>query len=311
MKTIFRIDPAARKLDRFRYRIRCPRCGNQKRKCYVDVALDVYYCFHCEAGRRDRFSALCRRLGIDPPGRRHVDHLADLVIGRQRTERRCSWPEGTVSFDAAPSWMRRAAEAYFVRRRVPLRAALAFGVRLAEEGRYAGRMILPIFDESGRLVWFQTRTLSDVEPKKYMNAPGPKPDLAIFGRPWARRLSGPLVVTEGIAGAMRLLWLGRPAVSVLGSVVDGRDVTAYMIAHGFSRAIVMYDRGKEREGRRMAATIPFPAAVVTPWDDLADPTDDELLSVVDEAAAVEESDVVSLWRRLHEGAGRAAGDVRS
>jgi hypothetical protein len=108
------------------------------------------------------------------------------------------------------------------------------------------RVVLPVRDEAGKVIYWQARTLDKANPRKYLN---PRVDKARLA---ARYGSGPaLVLTEDLLSAYRVSRAGFEAWSLLGTKVS--DFVATRIIELDKPVAVFLD--PDKAGRENAAKI--------------------------------------------------------
>lgn len=112
------------------------------------------------------------------------------------------------------------------------------GLRLlyAPQGRYAERVIFPVFGENDAFVYFVARSVKDAEPK-YLNCPGERNGY-IFGLGDPR--GNTALIVEGVFDAFAGIKAGYPSISLFGKRINAAQCRA-IAASGVSRAVVLLD----------------------------------------------------------------------
>jgi DNA primase len=112
------------------------------------------------------------------------------------------------------------------------------------------RVVLPVRDEAGKVIYWQARTLDKANPRKYLNPRVDKARLVAKYKPLYG--SGPaLVLTEDLLSAYRVSRAGFEAWSLLGTKVS--DYVATRIIELDKPVAVFLD--PDKTGREKAAII--------------------------------------------------------
>jgi len=127
------------------------------------------------------------------------------------------------------------------------------GVCLSK-GMFAGRFVIPLHDEQGRLVGYAGRSLDDSEPKYLFpsNEKGFYKSYLLFNLHRALKTAAaddPVIVVEGFFDCMNVHQAGFPCVGLLGSSLSEQQ-EEFLAAH-FNRVILLFDG--DEAGRKAAA----------------------------------------------------------
>ena len=112
------------------------------------------------------------------------------------------------------------------------------------KGMFAGRYVIPLRDEQGRLVGYAGRSIDDTEPK-YLFPPGDKgfaKSRLLFGlhRLLEKKPASPwVVVVEGVFDAMTVEQAGYPCVGLLGSSLSKEQEE--LLCRHFDQVILLFD----------------------------------------------------------------------
>lgn len=193
-----------------------------------------------EQARRQRlleaFAALCQSALLDP--QKPAQRARDYLLGRGFEPG--SWPDLPLGFVPGESVLR------------PELLARGFSSGDIEESgvlrdsRFAGRLLIVWRDARGRIGTFAARDLSDDATEKYLYLSRehgwawPKAELIAFGLDGALpalRLSGELLLVEGLLDVLTLQTRGFPGVAAIGG--NGREVSR-------ERLIALRDLGARR-----------------------------------------------------------------
>lgn len=168
----------------------CPDCG--KAKLAVNVQKRSWQCFTCGVGGRDALSFIAKAQGLlwkdamerlltgNQTAIGRIDRL-EAELGTGQAARPTSWippavqwPETfeRVSFATEAS---RAGVAYCYRRGISMSVADAMHLGVCTRGPQAGRLVFPVLDHAGRLLFYQGRAMFDAIPgRRYIKTLGRK-----------------------------------------------------------------------------------------------------------------------------------------
>jgi len=88
-------------------------------------------------------------------------------------------------------------------------------VFIAYKGKFRGRIIIPIYDEMGNIVYFQARSLAKNPVSKYKNPPLPKNEIILNQQKFDRNKY--IIVTEGLLDAFSI---GNQGTTCLGKDIS-------------------------------------------------------------------------------------------
>lgn len=121
-----------------------------------------------------------------------------------------------------PDSMKDAVKGFCLSRKLPMKRVKEF--RVAVSGKYRGRLVIPIYDKSKKLVYFQCRALFGQIPK-YLNSNVPKDEL-IYGMDLVD-VRKPVVVLEGPIDSMfvenSVATMGCSYSEKVQKILDGMD----------------------------------------------------------------------------------------
>jgi len=163
---------------------------------------------------------------------------------------------------------------YLAKRGYNLDRAADWRLYFAVGGKYARRIILPVF-ENGYMVYFQGRSISNDDRLRYLNPSaddGMPGDAAVFNLDVAAQYGGavPVYIFEGAFNAMAV---GSNAIALFKKTMT--DEQYYKICSTLTRnteLVICLDHGAEVEAARIGqklAAAGYPTSVVLP------PTDDD------------------------------------
>jgi len=210
--------------------VNCPECESRGgtpdtgRHLYVYGEDRGFHCFRCGWHRSKGFPA-----GVD---------VEDGDFGD--TARPLTFPTNGVEYhlrEARPATNYRRALQYLRGRDLTDEQIEGSRVLYAITGRYAERVIFPIWDSStDKILYFVARTIRRGAEPTYLNAPVPKNGYVYLAGAFPAETA---VVVEGVFDAFAVASAGIPAIALLGKSVN-RD-QAKMIGAVTKSAIVALD----------------------------------------------------------------------
>ena len=183
------------------YLIQCQFCGDaaSHNHLYINVVKRLFHCYYC--GEAGHLSSLLKQFGGNVV-------LADRIMTAPAKRKVVVEPTDFNSFlplnDGCSSkgWT---AIHYLTSRGISRTEIELYQLRYAEEGRYQGRIIIPIFEADGEeVVCFTSRSYSDQEPKYLMPHKGETRLTCaevLYGQHWVRAYRK-VVLVEGAFDAM-------------------------------------------------------------------------------------------------------------
>jgi len=167
------------------YLMACPSCG--KPKLAVNVTRRAWRCFVCGEGGRDAASLIAKIEGLRfgeamlqvMSGHRAAVGRIDVIeqtLEESKDPRRLGWipkqipfPQGfgwLIPFWPARSPVHRQAIDYAISRQWPEYAVDGMKLGICTMGRYRGRIIFPVFDPGGRIIFYQGRATWTPDPRE-------------------------------------------------------------------------------------------------------------------------------------------------
>ena len=164
----------------------CPVCKHQKRKLSLNFSKNNFKCWICDYRGRNIFS-IVRKYGSFSEREQwkalsgyveisEFQEIKDKLTESNKEEEKeiLEMPEGFKSFTApANSIYYKKAINYLYRRGLTFEDILKWKIGFCTTGDYAGRIIIPSFDNDGDLNYFIARSYEQ-HPLKYKNPPKSK-----------------------------------------------------------------------------------------------------------------------------------------
>jgi DNA primase len=235
----------------------CPQCEHHKRKLVISLEKDLFHCWVCDYG--GHISKLIRAYGSEVLWREwrriigEVDFdfdLRDFLMSAGQPPVRIGVGKLSLPIEAhqlktgVPSILAKNALHFLLKRGLTYRTIRMFNFHYAEDGKYKDRVIMPSYDEKGKLNFFVARSIftsSDI--LKYVQPNTPKEEI-IFNElmiTWER----PIVLVEGPFDAVAVNWNSIP---LLGSSLSEKSALFKKIMNYKPEVILMLDNddaGKE------------------------------------------------------------------
>ena len=215
----------------------CPFCHNPKKKFAVNVNKNAFHCWHC-GGKGRSLITLFKRLDVSPT---QLKELRSLLSEDQIK----NYVEEEVNTDLhlppgyKPLWIPNQnihylnALRYLKNRGVKGNDIIRYQMGYTMVGPYAGRIIIPSYDNNNKLNYFLARSFYE-SGLKYKNPPVSK-NVIVFENQINWKM--PLVLCEGVFDAIAIR---RNAVPLLGKFVP-RKLLKMMIKNQVKEVYVALD----------------------------------------------------------------------
>lgn len=236
---------------------KCPlHQGEGERTFHVNLGKNAFNCFSCKArGNVLDFVAAMEQCTVRDAALKlaewfQVDSAAEKPPGVSKPEstaKEVTKAKKPLVANPPLSFQLRvdAGHEYGARRGINRETLELFGAGLClSKGTFAGRFIIPLHDQEGRLVGYAGRSLDESEPKYLF----PSSDKGFYKselifnlhRALARVDAGePVIVTEGIFDCLKLWQAGYKAVAILGSSLS--ETQEHLLATNFKQIILLFD----------------------------------------------------------------------
>ena len=206
----------SQKRARDNYAFHCPFCNHKKMKLEVKLGTDSegknpWECWVCRTRGRT-IKSLLYQLKLPKEQAHEVlkfVHKGDTTFYTQNTS--VALPEEFRSInDLSPtSIMGQKLRRYLSKRGISELDILRYNIGFCDKGEYAGRIVIPSYDENNNLNFFVARTYED-NWMKYKNPEASKDIIAFENQiNWSK----PIVLVEGVFDAMAVR---RNAIPILG-----------------------------------------------------------------------------------------------
>ncbi len=207
----------SKKTSRNNYSFYCPFCNHQKRKLEVDITSGHYHCWTCNV-RGKTITTLFKKLRVDNI---LIKKLYDLLGSSQLTYNK-EYDKSSNNLELPnefiPLWIKsnspeyKNAISYLFKRGVMFSDILKYRLGYCESGSYKHKIIIPSYDEFGKLNFFTGRSYYDVD-FKHKN---PEISKDVIGFELQVNWSHPVVLVEGAFDAIAIK---RNCIPLFGKIV--------------------------------------------------------------------------------------------
>ena len=195
----------------------CPFCGNSSNLA-INIEKQVWHCWIC--GNKSRnLTSLLRKIGASKADLRELyEAIGESVPYRDIVAVETS--ELRLPSEYIPLWellkgyAHEHALRYLMEREIYEDVIRKYRLGFCSEGTYRNRIIIPSYDDTGKLTYFVARSFYDTDKWKYLNPPASK-NVAMFDNLTAWR--HPVVLCEGVFDAMAIR---MNAVPLLGKTLS-------------------------------------------------------------------------------------------
>ena len=191
----------------------CPSCGDEGYHLYFNILRNIYHCFKCGARGREK------------PERMYTDEALQEVIDVLSNKKMLHETKHTLILPRmcieVPNKSR--AMSYMHKRGVSTEKVRAMGCMISEDPAYENRIIIPTYDEKGKINFFQARGLYKFVQPKYLNPIHPKRDVLFYSDGKFIQHRPYLFIVEGIFKALKFWEIGEPAVALFGKEITSEQ----------------------------------------------------------------------------------------
>lgn len=218
----------------------CTECGDDGFHLYYNIRKHVFHCMKC--GHRGK------RIPEKEYSEAALEEMFAILQGTMDIVETQSLLILPVCEPVRPGSM---AMRYMLNRGVPRSKVDAMGCMTSTDFAYENRIIIPVYDRKGQVIFYQGRALLKSMKPKYLNPVTPKKGVLFYNMGHTLPDSLPhLYVVEGIFKALKFWELGIPAVAVFGKEITKEQ--ASMIWSRTESVTIMLDPDAFNFGIQMA-----------------------------------------------------------
>jgi len=224
----------------------CPFCHHAKMKMNVNVETGKFHCWVCDA-KGTRIYSLLKQLNVEGNVLHKIteiygnDYITIASDNEPKIELRL--PVEFVSLtkiDNSFNPIYKRAMFYLKKRGITPEDIIKYNIGYCKTGLYAGRLIIPSYDEHGTLNYFIARTVFDNEDYKYKNPPVSKDIVALENQiNWKE----PITLVEGMFDAMAVK---RNAIPIFGKFIP-KKLMAKIFQNGVTDIYIMLDADAQKQ----------------------------------------------------------------
>ena len=194
----------------------CPFCKHHKPKLEVDPKAGVWHCWTCnEKGRTP--TSILRKLHASadsiremrsyfPDGKGNIDEKSYTKVELPREYKPLSTVLSTLTY--------RQAKSYVIKRGMTEQDIIKYGIGYCEVGKYKNSIIVPSYDENGKINYFISRSFEKDPSRKY-NAPSCNKN-ELIGLEYFINWKVPVILCEGVFDAIAIK---RNAIPLFGKTI--------------------------------------------------------------------------------------------
>ena len=280
----------------------CPKCKHHKRKLSVNINKNVFKCWICDF-KGTNINRLVRRYGDAPQKAKWGELTGQVEIGQfdeiiaslfpdteEDQPEVVKLPNEFLSLaNKGRSLLSTKARNYLNRRGITDEDILFWKIGYCPSGEYAGRIIIPSFNEDGDCNYFIGRTYQS-DWRKYMNPQAAKSKI-VFNELYID-WDEDLVLTEGVFDA---IVAGKNSVPILGSSLKEQSRLFKKIIENDTPVYVALDPDAEEKASSLIQNlIKYGAEVykiqVSPYNDVGEMPKKEFLKRKEAAKPVSSED---------------------
>ena len=236
------------------YAFHCPYCHSARKKFEVSIINQSSHCWSCNRAHkklttlfkainvsRDKLSELYKLLNTQPnySGNKN-DKLqrATTVIGLPKEFIPLYKHSNTTEYKNAIHYLRN-------KRKITLSEIVKYNIGYCESGEYAKKIIIPSYDESGKLNYFVGRAYYEAESFKHKNPDVPK---NCVGHELFINWGLPLVLVEGSFDAIAVR---RNAIPLFGKTIS-EDLRKKIIENKVTQLYICLDKDAQKQALKHA-----------------------------------------------------------
>jgi DNA primase len=244
------------------YAFKCPFCTHHKNKMEISMRTtekkeNFWHCWVCGAKGKTLLSLFKK---IKAPTAK-ISELNILVVPNkayQQTEKGAlELPKEFIAFDDNEKFITdRVAQIEskhalkFLRRRgITIDDITKYNIGFCKDGKYGGRVIIPSFDELGKLNYFIARDYKDEAIQKYKNPPVASKE--IIGWELFINWDAPIILVEGIFDA---LTIKRNVIPLFGKVLHDK-LMQKLVMSSVNRIYIALDQDARRDALKQAEKL--------------------------------------------------------
>ena len=241
------------------YAFKCPFCAHHKNKLEVSLRTtakkeNFWHCWVCDAKGKTLLSLFKK---IKAPQEK-IHELNLLIVPSQKEEHispsALELPKEFISFnnineDKISQIEAKHALKFLKNRGITKDDIIKYNIGFCKEGKYQYRVIIPSYDEYGKLNYFIARDYKEPSLKKYINPPVSSKD--IIGWELYINWDAPIILVEGMFDA---LTIKRNVIPLFGKVIHGK-LMEKLVKSSVNRIYIALDNDARRDALKQAEML--------------------------------------------------------
>ncbi len=195
----------------------CPFCNHYKPKLQVNLESHNWHCWVCNSKGR-KIVHLFKKLKVSNQILNQLFEIVDEYVpikNKEDIKESVSLPkEMLYLWDKRNTPEYKHVMMYLLKRGITAKDVLKYGIGYCEDGVYGGRIIVPSYDNIGKLNYFIGRSFYKNSTMKYKN---PKVSKDIVGFDLFINWNLPIVLCEGVFDAIAIK---RNAIPLFGKIIS-------------------------------------------------------------------------------------------
>lgn len=228
------------------YAYYCPFCHHHKKKLEIDIESQSWHCWVCDA-KGKKIHSLLRKLNVDTKTLNQVNTIYgnDYIYSENTSEPEIELrlPAEFISLTKIPTGFNplyKKVIHYLTTRKLTPYDIVRYNIGYCKGGMYNGRIIIPSYDDNGKLNYFIARTVFENELYSYRNPPVSKDIVALANQiNW----NEPITLCEGIFDAMAIK---RNVIPLFGKIIS-KSLMELIFEKSVTDINIMLDRDAQKQ----------------------------------------------------------------
>ena len=274
----------------------CPFCHHHKKKLQINLETQQWHCWVCDS-KGKRIQSLLRKLHTDSHKLKKIFEIYgdDYITYTPSTEEKIELrlPSEFESLLKEPTGFNpvfRKVKEYAKARNITKEDIIRYNIGYCKSGMYAGRIIIPSYDENNRLNYFIARSVFPEEKFKYKNPPVSK-NIIMFENQinWDE----PITLVEGVFDAMAVK---RNAIPLLGKFIP-QKLNDSIYKRGVSEINILLDEDAQQQALRYTTQLQnqgiITKNIIPSEKDAGEMGFSQINTILKESTKTEFSDIIS------------------
>ena len=241
------------------YAFKCPFCTHHKNKMEVNLRTtakreNFWHCWVCGAKGKTLLTLFKK---IKAPQDK-INELNILIVPSKKQEHveigTLELPKEFISLttpveDKIAQIEAKHALKFLKKRNITQNDIIKYNIGFCKEGKYEYRVIIPSYDENGKLNYFIARDYKEPSLQKYKNPPASAKD--VIGFELYINWDAPIILVEGIFDA---LTIKRNVIPLFGKVLHSK-LMQKLVKSSVDRIYIALDNDARKDALKQAETL--------------------------------------------------------